>query len=454
MDTKNLSLLFKTSLLAASMSMVVGCSENPIPTAEATTDSISSEIDTAVETAAKTGTIVNVADPYAVGCKVTFGDYEAVEIDSENAPGKYLLAGGGGATGTIKATGCMDYTTGISLAPLSSYFDDRARYLTQANLTPITTMIEGYRLQGRTIIQARERTSSLLGLPLSKLELDPVTSAVNGDAEIGNVSSKLTAIAKTFQKSGQTDPIAELAKATIDSTDTIDNEIQKDSVINAVITDPTKRASAKTIAKVVADAITKATTGNSGVDSLNAAAKIIKKASTSTNSADLTSSDNLVNAASSETISTKGLKTVEINTSSAEFTKAVTKVVNKVKADPENNKVVSAEIKTAVQSKITELKTINAVVAAQIKATASSESAKEDQARADVKVATAVETDVKAELEKAAAAAKAAAEAAAKAAAEAAAATDAAAAEAAANTAASEADKAANTVSGGLATTN
>jgi len=354
MNTKNLTLLFKTSLLAAAMSMVVGCSDNPIPTSSPTAASVDAEIDTAVESAASNGTVVTVADGLGTGCTLKSGDLTAIEVDATNAPGQYMFMST--PTEPLTATGCKDAHTGADLPPMSAPGSKATESgLKKLALTPLTTMVKSYQDAGLSEADARARTAELLGVTDADLDKNPVEEAANGNDALTKAAVKLTALAKTLEKAGNTDPLKAFATATktkTATTATIDDAVNDDTVIESVVTDSTKRAAAKSAANAVKDAINENSDAQTGDTLLDTIAKIVIAVQKSS-VADLTKEKIKTNSAN-QSLNDAGKKVVVITVDTDLF-KAV---VEKKKEDVKNGNTVGFENDDTVKAKVEEKKKI------------------------------------------------------------------------------------------------
>ncbi|PLA73606.1 hypothetical protein CYQ88_10435 [Hydrogenovibrio sp. SC-1] len=354
MDTKNLSLLFKTSFLAATMSMVIGCSENPIPTSTATEASVDAEIDQAIDAAAANGTVVTVADGLGTGCTVKSGDLTAIEVDPTGSPGQYIFMGT--PTEDITVTGCKDAHTGADLPPMSAKAKDATEYgLKSLAVTPLTTMVKSYQDSGLTEAEARTRTAEILGVSEAELDQNPVAEGAS-DAVI-KAAVKLTALAKTLEKAGNTDPLKAFASATktkTATTTTIDEAVNDDTVINTVVTNAANRAVAKSAAKAVTDAINENSAGQTGGDLLDTIAKIVKVVTSST-AAELTNKETIKTKSTSQTLAAAG-KTVVVITTDSELFKTV---VAQKKEDVKNGNTEGFENNEAIKTKVEEKTTLS-----------------------------------------------------------------------------------------------
>ena len=355
MNTKNLTLLFKTSLLAAAMSMVVGCSDNPIPTSSPTAASVDAEIDIAVESAASNGTVVTVADGLGTGCTLKSGDLTAIEVDATNAPGQYMFMST--PTEPLTATGCKDAHTSADLPPMSAPGSKATESgLKKLALTPLTTMVKSYQDAGLSEADARARTAELLGVTDADLDKNPVEEAANGNDALTKAAVKLTALAKTLEKAGNTDPLKAFATATktkTATTTTIDEAVNDDTVIESVVTDSTKRATAKAAANAVKDAINENSAPQTGDTLLDTIAKIVKAVQNSTVD-QLTNKETIINTSANQSLNDAGKKVVVITVDSDLF-KAV---VEKKKEDVKNGNLVGFENDDTVKAKAEEKTTI------------------------------------------------------------------------------------------------
>ena len=373
MNNQNLSTLFKTTLLASAMAMVVGCSDNKVPgvTDTAKTAELTTQLNDTVATAASKGAAITVADGYGTGCTVTSGVEPniktAVEVDPDNAPGQYFFATK--LTAPIKATGCKDAHTNENLpelqAPAPGESNDAG--IDNVNVTPITTLKQKYVDSGLTEAEAKTRTAELLGLDEADLDNDPVKdSSKNTDNgnKLVTAALKLVAVMKTFENAGQADPFKALADATktkTATTGTLDEAIQDDTVINSVVTDTTKRAEAKTASKAVSDTINTSSNGKSGTELLNAVAKVVKTTLKTTDNNALSDTTTITNNANNETLDEKGIKTSEVTEGSTFFNTVVAKMQEEAKKG--NVNFLGDDDATSVKGTIVEINTISGAFA-------------------------------------------------------------------------------------------
>jgi len=283
MNTKNLTLLFKTSLLAATMSMVVGCSDNPIPgTAEA------------APTATKA---IIIADP-AVNCTtVLVGNTPATRVGY----GQYTVDAT--ASGKTIARGCIDTVSGADVGDLESdgdFDDDNNAEV----ITPITTMIEQIVATGATQQQARATAAQVLGVNELDLDKQPATNL-----NLQKAAAKITSTMQLVKASGgdantSLAKIAEkLAKSTAESPITLDTALEDDTVYESV--PENRRVDIKAANKKANDTINSATTVSQAV-AVNKVVeeKFVKEISkldkNSTISSSLKNLDNIANDTANE----------------------------------------------------------------------------------------------------------------------------------------------------------
>lgn len=366
MDTKNLSLLFKTSLLAASMSMVVGCSENPIPVAETTTADVEkAQTDALIETLkdTKLSTII-ISDPYANCDSVTVGGKKALKT---NTPGKYTFAGDLSTTdenGTvthkaIAATDCVDSITGAEIAAMETDENtDGGDGADSTTLSPITTMVKAAKDQlklsdpnltdAQLKQQAEQAVSTLTGVPVANLKDDPVTNPVVQKAAAKVVS--MLNIARDVVSKANTDAGDDVATANTKAK-TAMNEIFKNIIKESIA--ETKAGNNRTLDDKLADATfvekTLPATAKAKAKSISATSKVVNESINSINDTDTGTSLQKI-AAVAKTVKDSIGKKVASGEVNADDTGAATALATAIKNETDsaianNANIIQTQIK-------------------------------------------------------------------------------------------------------------
>lgn len=122
----------------------------------------------------RTGTVVSVMDPYAIGCHVVSSDGSiARAVNVVNSPGRYIFDDKTGLP-DMTATGCTDAATGVALPALQSPAPTTAD---NGVITPITTLIRAMMAADPSLT-----ASSATTLVASNLGLSTSIDLLNYDA--------------------------------------------------------------------------------------------------------------------------------------------------------------------------------------------------------------------------------------------------------------------------------
>jgi len=301
------------SAVAAAMLLVSACGGSDVvpPTAAAVAaadlTAKNTALATAVTAAVTTGTVVTVVDGYASGCTVTSGTLTAL---ATGGLGQYIFAGK--PTSAVRATGCVDAHTGITLPTLTAPAPTTtAGALDQVNVTPVTTMVQSYVTAGSSLGGAQMAVAALLKLSETDIFLDPVVLATTSPSaglalqkaanQIVSVAAQV-AVANTAGSGAALDPIAAFSNSARTAGST------------ATLVTAAQASVPATIQAAVAAAVTNVTQAIATAANVTDVARITKAASTST-AANLATLPAVNSAAATQTVTASGLTTTAVTAS-------------------------------------------------------------------------------------------------------------------------------------------